>query len=210
MTILNNNKVLIIDSGIANIGSLYRVLKSLNYSPIVSRDKKNFLSCKNILLPGVGSFSEGMNKLIKYDLKEHIISAVQERGIPLLGICLGMQMLATIGFENEKTKGLNLIPGKVKKLEISKDYRIPHIGWNEVIHNNSHKLFFGIPKIKDFYFVHSYYFDVDNKNHILGTTSYDVNFPSIINKDNIYGFQFHPEKSQKFGMKLLENFLNLK
>ena len=209
MTILNNKSVLIVDSDIGNVGSVYRALKNIGCNPIVSNKKKDLLSVTHIILPGVGSFDHGMEKLNKCDLSENIIKATMEKGIPLLGICLGMQLLATIGFENKQTKGLNLIPGSVEKLMIPDDFRVPHLGWNQVSHTSNNKLLKSIPDNKDFYFVHSYVFKSKYKKNVIGKTNYGKDFASIINKANIYGVQFHTEKSLKFGIKLLENFIKI-
>jgi glutamine amidotransferase len=117
--------------------------------------------------------------------------------------------LGKIGFENGNTKGLDLISGSVKKLNLNKKYRIPHMGWNEVSFKSENKIFNGIINKKDFYFVHSYYFEPDDEKHIIGLTLYEKEFASVINKENIYGVQFHPEKSLTSGIKILENFLKL-
>ncbi len=201
--------VLIIESEIGNTGSVSRAIKNLGYNPIISNKKEDILSSSHIILPGVGSFDKGISKLEKYDLKYNLIRAVNEKGILLLGICLGMQLLATTGFENKKTQGLDMIPGTIEKLNVNSELRLPHIGWNQVKFNNTNKLLIDIPNDKDFYFVHSYFFKPKFKKCELGFTNYGMNFTSIINKDNIFGVQFHPEKSLKFGIKLIENFLKI-
>jgi glutamine amidotransferase len=209
MIMPNNKKIIIIDSNFCNTGSVYRAIKKIGYEPIVTKDAKYFSSASHIILPGVGSFDHGMKNLQENELGEQIKYATIKKTIPLLGICLGMHLLGKIGFENGETKGLDLIPGSVKKLNLNKKYRIPHMGWNEVFFKRENRIFNGIVNKKDFYFVHSYYFEPDDEKHIIGFTSYDKEFASIINKENIYGFQFHPEKSLKCGIKILENFLKL-
>ncbi len=210
MIMSKNKNVLIIDSNIGNIGSVYRALNKLDYKPLISNKKKDFENVSHIILPGVGSFDYGMKFLKDYDLIESLNIAVKQRGIPLLGICLGMQLLASKGFENNKeTDGLCFIPGSVEKLKISNDFKLPHLGWNEVHYKNVNPLLKEIPNGKDFYFVHNYYFNSFDDKYIVAKTNYGNEFPSIINKLNIYGVQFHPEKSLKFGIKLLENFLKI-
>ena len=208
MTILNK-KIIIIDSNFCNTGSVYRAIKKIGYEPIITKNAKYFSSASHIILPGVGSFDYGMQNLQENELGEQIRYASTQKGIPLLGICLGMHLLGKIGFENGKTKGLDLIPGSVKKLNLNKKYKIPHMGWNEVLFKSDNKIFNGIINKKDFYFIHSYYFEPDDAKHIIGVTVYEKKFASVINKENIYGVQFHPEKSLKFGIKILENFLKL-
>ena len=209
MIISKNKKVLVIESEIGNTGSVLRAIKNLGYDPLISKKKEDILSSSHIILPGVGSFDKGMAKLEQYDLSNNLIRAANEKGINILGICLGMQMLATTGYENKETKGLNLIPGTIERLNIDKSLRLPHIGWNQVKFNVLNKLTKNIPDEKDFYFVHSYFFKSKFKKYEVGFTNYGMSFTSIINKDNIYGVQFHPEKSLKFGIKLIENFLKI-
>jgi glutamine amidotransferase len=209
MTISNNRKIVIIDSNFCNIGSVYRSVKKIGYEAIITKDAKYFSSASHIILPGVGSFDNGMKNLEKNELGEQIKYVVTKKTIPLLGICLGMHLLGTIGFENGETKGLDLISGSVKKFNLNKKYKIPHMGWNEVFFDTKNKIFKNIENQKDFYFVHSYCFEVKDQSNIIGKTVYGKEFASVINKDNIFGVQFHPEKSLKFGIKILENFLEL-
>jgi glutamine amidotransferase len=209
MTISNNKKIIIIDSNFCNVGSVYRSIQKSGYQAIITKDAKYFSSASHIILPGVGSFDSGMKNLQENDLGEQIKYAASKKSIPLLGICLGMHLLGTIGFENGETKGLDLISGSAKKFNLSKKFKIPHMGWNEVVFDSENKIFENIENKKDFYFVHSYYFEAQDKNHIIGKTIYEKEFASVINKENIFGVQFHPEKSLKFGIKILENFLKL-
>ena len=162
----NNKKILILDSNIGNVGSLFRAIEHIGYRPIISNKKEDFKNVTHIIFPGVGSFDHGMEKLLEYDLCDILTESVINKKIPFLGICLGMHLLATIGYENNKeTKGLNFISGKVTHIDIDIKYRIPHMGWNEVNHDEKNILFQNIKNQKDFYFVHSYIFRTQNKSN---------------------------------------------
>lgn len=204
------NKVLIIDYGMGNIDSMCRAIEDCGGDVIVSNKKDDFELATHIILPGVGSFSIAMENLSKYGLIEVIKEQALIKKIPFLGVCLGMQLLATKGYEGGETNGLGLIEGEVVIFNSkSNEYRIPHIGWNEVHFTRDNILFTDIPDGKDFYFVHSYHFKCKNKNDILAYTPYCENFVSVVNKENIFGTQFHPEKSQRVGFELLKNFLSI-
>ena len=206
---VQNKKVLIIDLDIGNVGSVYRAINKIGCKALVS-DKINISGITHIILPGVGSFDHGMKKLIDKNLFDPIINLIKYQNIPLLGICLGMHLLSTYGYENnKKTKGLNLIPGKVEMLDLKKEFKIPHMGWNSVIKKKSSLLFNDIEDHKDFYFVHSYVFNPEIQNTIIAKSTYDKEFISAINYKNIFGVQFHPEKSLDSGIKLLTNFINI-
>jgi len=199
--------IVIIDYGLSNLNSVLNTIKNINNNVIITKDKNKLLRAKILILPGIGTFSDGMKNIIERDLFDTIRLCVIEKKIPIIGICLGMQLLATHGYEGGKTKGLNLIEGEITKI-ISSDikYKIPHVGWNEIIHKNE-PLFNGIPNNSNFYFLHSYEFNVKYKSDILTTTKYISEFTSSIQRDNIYGFQFHPEKSQNAGNILLKNVI---
>ena len=204
-----NQDVLVIDYQIGNVSSVINAIKKLGHKANLSNNINSIENASHLILPGVGSFEAGMSNINRLELKEVIIEKVKKKNTPILGICLGMQLLATEGNENNVlTKGLNLIEGKVEMIN-SKDKKLPHIGWNSAIFQKESKLSDGLNVENDFYFVHSYYFNCKNKNEILATTNYGSNFPSIIKKDNIIGVQFHPEKSLEKGMVLLKNFLNI-
>jgi len=193
-----------------NIDSIFKAVEICGGKPTISRNKSDFENSTHAILPGVGSFSAAMKNIKKYEIDLILKEQVIEQNKPLLGICLGMQIMATFGHEGGTTNGLNLIEGEVKILQSNDcSSRIPHIGWNEVIFKESHPLFNEIKSATDFYFVHSYHFICKNKNNSLAFTPYCGGFSSVINKENIYGVQFHPEKSQKSGLQLLKNFLNL-
>ena len=212
--------VLIIDYGSGNIKSVYNsIKKTLNnfngFSKLkVSRSLSEIEKADKVILPGVGSFDRCMNRIRQIkDLVEILEYQIIEKKKPFLGICVGMQILADHGYENQKTKGLSWINGNVKPLknfiDNSQNLKIPHMGWNSlsILKNNS--LFNNITDYDQFYFVHSYFFDIKHKKNIISNTKYGIDIPAIINKDNIFGFQFHPEKSGTSGLKILYNWLDL-
>jgi len=208
-------KITIIDYGLGNIvsaqQSFLKVIKDNDFDAevVISSNPSDIKNSSHVVLPGQGAFLSCINGLKKIN---GMLDALEKFAIndkkPFLGICVGMQLLADTGFENGKHNGLGWISGSIKKLE-SNDLKFPHMGWNEVkIVNVSHKTNF-CTENNDFYFVHSYYFDCLDKKHIVGITNYGVDFPSIVAKENIYGVQFHPEKSSHQGMRLIKNFLLL-
>ncbi len=202
--------VVIVDYGMGNVDSVKRAVEECGGNPLISRRPLDFEKASCIILPGVGAFSEAIKNIKKFRLEELLSKLVLKQGIPFLGICLGMQVLAEKGFEGKETAGLGWIEGKVKELQPRKsNERIPHVGWNEVIFVQDSPLLKGIPSGKDYYFVHSYHFVCRNKKNIIAYTSYCGKFISAISKDNIYGVQFHPEKSQNAGFQLIKNFLSL-
>jgi len=204
---MSNYEIVIVDYNTGNVDSLLKAVKITNKSAHISNNKTDILNAKKLILPGQGSFDYGMSQLESLEIKKTILDKVLNDHTPILGICLGMQLFGNYGYENDsKTEGLNLIKGEIKK--IPSKVKLPHIGWNEVKFVKKDKVFENIKNNKDFYFVHSYYFDCLNKTDILATTDYNFKFPSIVKKKNIYGFQFHPEKSLTNGLNLLNNFLN--
>ncbi len=203
-------KVAIVDYGMGNLDSVARAIEECGGNPIVTHEASVFEVADAIILPGVGAFPNGMLNIRQLGLEDVLREQVLEQGIPFLGICLGMQLLATKGWEGEETKGLGWIEGEVKRLEPDlRDFRIPHVGWNEVVFNQASPLFQGIPMGKDFYFVHSYHFSCANSQEAIAYTPYCGSFVSVVGRDNIFGVQFHPEKSQKLGFQVLKNFLSL-
>ena len=212
--------VLIIDYGSGNIKSVYNSVKktisSLNNTSKVkvTSDLSQIKRADKIILPGVGSFDQCMKRIgIIKDLVETLKDEVFIKKKPFLGICVGMQILADYGYENKKTKGLSWINGNVKPLKNSIDYKknlkIPHMGWNNISINKNDDLFDDLTDKDQFYFVHSYFFDIKKKKNIISKTKYGIEIPVIVNEDNIFGFQFHPEKSGKSGLKILYNWLKL-
>ena len=202
--------VAIIDYGMCNLDSVARAVEECGGTPLVTNNIHDLEIATHIILPGVGAFPDAMNQLCQLSMDTALREQVLENKIPFLGICLGMQVMATKGTEGEETDGLGLIEGTVKRLKPeSHDTRIPHIGWNEVHYMRSSPLFEGISTGKDFYFVHSYHFCCSDENNIVARTPYCGGLTSVISKGNAFGTQFHPEKSQKVGFQLLENFISI-
>ncbi len=202
--------ILVIDYGMGNLGSVRRSLEECGASVVVSSSPESVEECTKIILPGVGAFADGMRHLHQTGWVEAIDEAVSGRGVPILGICLGMQLLASVGHEGGENPGLGLIPGVVKRLEPNGDnIRIPHVGWNEVHRARDNELLAGVPDKSDFYFVHSYHFIPDAEDNVVATTPYCGGFASMIARNNVYGVQFHPEKSSRPGFQLLRDFLGI-
>ena len=200
--------VAIIDYNMGNLDSIVRAVEECGGRPFVVNNPNDLERAGTIIIPGVGAFSEGMANIRKLGLSEALQREVIEKHTPILGICLGMQLMAEKGYEGGETEGLGWIDGEVKRFEsISPDMKIPHVGWNEVELLQPNLLFKDIPPRKDFYFTHSYKLKCEDENDILAQTSYFEQFVSAVSKGNIFGVQFHPEKSQRFGLQLLRNFL---
>tara|TARA_X000000950_G_scaffold136815_1_gene170086 strand:- start:14659 stop:15273 length:615 start_codon:yes stop_codon:yes gene_type:complete len=200
--------VVIVDYGMGNVGSLVKVLNSLKVNNKVATKKSELKNASKIILPGVGNFSKAMQNIKSRDYFDEIISLVKKDKIPILGICLGMQLLSSFS-EEGKSKGLNFFQSKVIKFKIDDvlRFKIPHIGWNSIINMKNSILLKNIDSNEKFYFLHSYHYENDNNDLISGYSNYEYNFPSIIENDNIYGVQFHPEKSYNAGKNLIENFI---
>ncbi|MDP3935333.1 MAG: imidazole glycerol phosphate synthase subunit HisH [Candidatus Giovannonibacteria bacterium] len=202
--------VVIIDYGMGNLFSVINALKFFNADAKISGRAEDIKSADKIILPGVGAFPDGMKNLKNLGLIGALEEAVLKNKKPFLGICLGMQLLASEGEESGLTKGLGWIAGRVRKFAVDETkFRIPHIGWNDVVVGANGVLFEGIQN-PVFYFVHSYHLVPENPAVVAATCEYGEKFAAAVRKDNIFGTQFHPEKSQKSGLKLLENFLNFK
>ena len=196
-----------LDSG--NLASLINAFKILEVKVKIIENYKDIKRFNKILLPGVGHFKNACESLKKKKFNKELINFTQKEKNKILGICLGMQLLFEDS-EEGNIDGLNLIKGKVKKFDkTKKDIKIPHIGWNSVKIKNQSYLLKDISDMTDFYFVHSYMVKYNLKNEIIGETDNSDIFTSVINKKNIYGVQFHPEKSHKAGLKILRNFMEL-
>ncbi len=199
--------IVIIDYGMGNIKSIYNALVRMGGNVSTSRCIKDILAADAIVLPGVGAFREAMSNLKEFDLIEPIIHAAKDQGKPLLGICLGMQLLADSSDEHGYTKGLSLIPGSVKPIPAAPNLRLPHVGWNSLSICRREALFAHMDEGNSVYFVHSYHF-VCEKDYIAATTDYGCEVVAAVQHDNIFGVQFHPECSQKNGLLLLGNFID--
>ena len=198
----------IIDYGIGNISSVHNALERLSVKNEIFSDPNNISLYPKLILPGVGSFKLGMDLINKKGWGEKIKQRVKI-GTPLLGICLGMQLLFTKGEEEGETEGLDLISGTVKKMNVNKNLKLPHVGWNNLIFKRSHNFFSGIVQENDFYFTHSYSCVMDNIEEVVAEFNYGNNFVACVQKKNIIGTQFHPEKSMTSGIRLLQNFSSL-
>lgn len=199
----------IIDYGIGNLTSIKNMLKRIGTESVISNKKEDIEHADKLILPGVGSFDYGVEQLHKSGLIESLNEQVLTRKIPILGICLGVQLL-TEGSEEGKLKGLGWVKGKTvsfDKNKLSANQKIPHMGWTDVFGFEKSKLFTDMDDEARFYFVHSYHLIIHNENEVLVRAKYGYDFAAGIEKDNIIGVQFHPEKSHKFGMKILENFV---
>lgn len=199
--------VAIIDYGLCNLDSIHRAVEICGVEAAVTKDPNVLDRASHLILPGVGAFGIAMRNLHDYGLSGAIKRQVSA-GIPLLGICLGMQLLASRSEEGGNHAGLGLIPGDVVRLSPqSEDERIPHIGWNSVEFENNGGLLSDIRSGADFYFVHSYHCRCADPRDVVATTPYCGNVVSVVRREHVFGTQFHPEKSQKAGLQLLANFL---
>jgi imidazole glycerol-phosphate synthase subunit HisH len=205
--------IVIVDYGMGNLRSVYNKLKWIGHTAEISSDPKVIARADKIILPGVGHFRTGMDKLREYGLIDILNHKVLTEKVPIFGICLGVQLF-TKRSEEGNAEGLGWIDAETIRFYISEKqkYRIkvPHVGWNSVSLSNKKSLLFkGVDENELFYFVHSYYLRCNDYSVVLGTSNYLYEFVSCIEKDNIFGTQFHPEKSQDVGIKLFENFVNL-
>jgi imidazole glycerol-phosphate synthase subunit HisH len=203
-------RVTVVDYGASNLRSVVNALESLGRRVVVADTAEQIADATAIVLPGVGAFAEGMDGLRKRDVIEALEEAVCRRRTPYLGICLGMQFLAREGLENGVHAGLGWLPGRVQRLApVDPQFKVPHIGWNDLEVSRPGVLFAGLDERPVVYFLHSYYFEPDAAGQDAVTTTcwHGVTIPASVERDNIFGVQFHPEKSQQAGLKVLENFL---
>lgn len=195
--------IVIIDYGLGNIRSVSCALQNVGAEVIVSSDPSDVQKADGVVLPGVGAFGRAMENIEKLGFK-NCLKNYFESGKPYLGICLGMQLLFQESYEHGTTAGFGIIDGVVKKL--TEDVKIPHMGWNQVCYTSSKDMFNGIKNNAYFYFDHSYYAVPENKEVTAGLTDYGINFTSAVKVGNIWGVQFHPEKSSAAGLRLLRSF----
>jgi glutamine amidotransferase len=198
----------IIDYGMGNLYSVSKALERLNYEYLISDDPRQLKKAKGLILPGVGSFKDAMRILNETGLSEFIRTAATE-GTPLLGICLGMQLLFEESEENGLTQGLRLLNGRVVRFRgvsaNGEKYKVPHMGWNRLSFHRSSPLLDNVEQ-GHVYFVHSYYVQTNDHDVVLASSEYDVDVPAVVGKGNVFGTQFHPEKSGAIGMRILQNY----
>jgi len=198
--------ITVIDYGMGNLGSIQNMLKKIGVPACISSSPEEILAAEKLILPGVGSFDHGMASLASRSLLDPLNEAVLRRGRPILGICLGMQLM-TRRSEEGQAPGLGWIDADVVRFDIAgSGLRVPHMGWNQVSLQRPDPLFDGIGAQTRYYFVHSYHVCCRNRDDVVTATTHGLEFVSSFQHGNIFGVQFHPEKSHKFGMKLLENF----
>lgn len=200
--------IVLLDIKMGNVDSIIKAVEYNGYKCKLSNSRKDLEKSDIIILPGQGAFDSAMKNIQNLKIDQTLIEKSKDKTL-FLGICLGMHLMADFGYENnKKTRGLGLINGEVKILP-KKKIKIPHLGWNEVKFKKKDKILMDISNKKDFYFLHSYYFDLKYKKNLIATSNYGINFPSIIKDKNIYGVQFHPEKSLWAGVNLIKNFIEL-
>ena len=198
----------IIDYDAGNIKSVEKALDYLGEKSMVTRDPQELLAADKVILPGVGSFGDAMENLKKYGLVPVIKKIVGDQ-IPFLGICLGLQLLFESSEESPGVDGLGILRGKIKKIPPAQGLKIPHMGWNSLELQNNGRLFRGIPQDTYVYFVHSYYLEAEEPEIVKAVTRYGTCIHASVEKENVFACQFHPEKSSRMGLKILENFAKL-
>ncbi len=198
--------IAIIDYDAGNIKSVEKALIALEEQVVVTRNPEEILGADGVILPGVGAFGDAMERLESYGLVE-TIGQVAERRIPLLGICLGLQLMFESSEESPGVKGLGLLPGRIIRIPDAGGLKVPHIGWNNLKFPNEGRLFRGLPEDSYVYFVHSYYLQAREEEIVTATTEYGALIHASVEKDNIFACQFHPEKSSGVGRKILQNFI---
>lgn len=200
--------IVIVDYGMGNLRSVQKGFEHVGSQARVSSDPEEISKAEKIVLPGVGAFEDAIAELNAKNLVEAVREGIGQ-GKPFLGICLGLQMLFDVSYENGEHQGLGIIPGKVVRFELPPEYSVPHMGWNQLLIRNRPPILEGIEEGDQFYFVHSYYVVPDDPEMIATETDYPEPFCSMIWKDNVFATQFHPEKSQSKGLRILKNFAAL-
>ncbi|HKL99821.1 MAG TPA: imidazole glycerol phosphate synthase subunit HisH [Mobilitalea sp.] len=200
--------IAIIDYDAGNLKSVEKALLHLGEEPVITRDRDLILSADKVILPGVGAFGVAMDKLKHYQLVE-VVREIAAANTPLLGICLGLQLLFEGSEEAEGVEGLSILKGKILRIPDTPGLKIPHMGWNSLTIRSDARLFVGIPEQSYVYFVHSYYLKAAEDSIVAATTEYSTTIHASVEKDNIFACQFHPEKSGDIGLKILKNFIEL-
>ena len=200
--------IAVIDYDAGNLKSVEKALIFLGETPVITRDREELLAADKVILPGVGAFGDAMDRLHQYGL-EDVIKEIVKKGIPFLGICLGLQLMFESSEESPGVEGLGLLPGKILKIPETPGMKVPHMGWNSLKIDPNSRLFKGIPDGSYVYFVHSYYLKAGSEDIVAATTEYGTHIHAAVEKGNLYACQFHPEKSSQTGLKILENFISL-
>ena len=203
--------ITLIDYGVGNIFAFQNVYKRLDIPTKIANSIQDLNGAKKLILPGVGSFDYAMKQLNDSGMRERLDELVLEEKVPVIGICVGMQMMGNHS-EEGKMDGLKWIDSEILKFDeslINQRTKLPHMGWNDVSPSSNHPLFYGLGKDAIFYFLHSFYFKCNNEKESIAKSEYGISFSSAVNRDNIYGIQFHPEKSHHYGEQLLNNFAKL-
>ena len=200
--------IAIIDYDTGNIKSVEKALRRLGQDVKVTRDREEILHADKVILPGVGSFGDAMEKLVNYGLKD-VIYEVVDKNIPFLGICLGMQLLFERSDETPGVEGLGILKGEILRIPETFGLKIPHMGWNSLNFHGNGKLFKGLPSEPYVYFVHSYYLKAEEEEIVTATAEYGTCIHASVEKGQVFGCQFHPEKSSDIGIQILQNFVEL-
>lgn len=198
----------IVDYDAGNLKSVEKALVFLGDKPVITRDREEILKADRVILPGVGAFGDAMDKLSGYGLVD-VLHQVAERKIPFLGICLGLQLLFESSEESPGKEGLGILPGQILRIPSGPGLKIPHMGWNSLEIKPQSRLFQGIESGSYVYFVHSYYLQAENEKLVSATARYGVQIHAAVERENVFGCQFHPEKSSRIGLGILKNFLEL-
>jgi glutamine amidotransferase len=203
--------ITIINYGLGNVQAFANVYKRLNIPAAIARNADDLEGASKLVLPGVGAFDHAIELLDASGMRGALEDKVLRQAVPVLGVCVGMQILARSS-EEGKLSGLGWIDGRVRRFDentLQQPPRLPHMGWNDVVPKDNAKLFGGLEQDSRFYFLHSYYFDCASNDNVLATSEYGIAFGSAVHSNNIYGVQFHPEKSHHYGVRLLKNFAEL-
>lgn len=207
---MNHKTVVIVDFGTGNLNSVKRTLDRMMAGSIISSSAEEIINAEKIILPGVGHFGKAMSNLKELGLLDVLNEAVLVQHKPVLGICLGMELMAKKS-EEGNASGLGWFDAEIVRFDISdtQKYKVPHMGWNQINIKKNSSLMKYVPELSEFYFAHSYHLKVNDQSDVLNETQYEVTFPSAIEKDNIFGVQYHPEKSHDAGARILKNFIEM-
>ena len=201
--------ITIVDYDAGNLKSVEKALDFLGEKPVITREKEEILKADKVILPGVGAFGDAMEKLHQYGLVD-VLREVAQKGTPLLGICLGLQLFFESSEESPGVEGLGICKGKILRIPDQEGLKIPHMGWNSLHYDNPGRLFAGIPENSYVYFVHSYYLKAEDPGIVTASTEYSTHIHASIEQGNVFACQFHPEKSSDVGLGILKNFIKIK